>query len=81
MSKPPFRLCSHIEKGEYFSSRMEHNRKHQPCFEKGGNQPMNEATDIDYWFLRDNGLNAKITLRILAIAYKEKGRLEKVQMG
>ena len=42
---------------------------------------MSEAIDTDYWFLRDNGLNAKITLRILAIAYKVKGRLEKVQMG
>ena len=31
---------------------------------------MSEATDTDYWFLRDNGLNAKTTLRILAIAYK-----------
>ena len=42
---------------------------------------MSEATDTDYWFLRDNGLNAKVTLKILAIAYKVKERLEKVQMG
>lgn len=59
MSKPPFRLCSHIE--------------------KGGNQPMSEATDTDYWFLRDNGLNAKITLKILAIAYKVEKQLEEAE--
>ena len=42
---------------------------------------MSEATDTDYWFLRKNGVDAKTTLRILAIAYKVKERLEKVQMG
>ena len=37
---------------------------------------MTEATDTDYWFLRDNGLNAKIALRMLAIAYKGEERAE-----
>ena len=35
---------------------------------------MREATDTDYWFLRDNGLNAKTALRMLAIAYKVEER-------
>ena len=37
---------------------------------------MSEGTDIDYWFLRDNGLNAITVLRILAIAYKTEKREE-----
>ena len=59
MSKPSFRLCPHIKKGD--------------------NQPMSEATDTDYWFLRDNGLNAKTTLRILAIAYKVEKQFEEAE--
>ena len=35
---------------------------------------MSEGTDRDYWFLRENGLNAKTALRMLAIAYKPKKR-------
>lgn len=37
---------------------------------------MSEGTDTDYWFLRKNGLNAKTALRMLAIAYNVKERLE-----
>jgi len=37
---------------------------------------MTESTDTDYWFLRNNGIDAKTALRILAIAYNVKERLE-----
>ena len=37
---------------------------------------MERNNGIDCWFLRDNGLNAKIALRILAIAYKGEEREE-----
>ena len=37
---------------------------------------MSEGSDVDYWFLRENRLNAKTTLRILAIAYKAEERKE-----
>ena len=36
---------------------------------------MSEENNYDYWFLRDNGLNAKTALRILAIAYKVEERM------
>lgn len=42
---------------------------------------MIEGTDTDYWFLRKNGVDAIMALRILAIAYKTEERLEKVQRG
>lgn len=31
-----------------------------------------EDSSIDYWFLRDNGIHSKTTLKILATAYKGK---------
>ena len=37
---------------------------------------MSGGDNIDYWFLRENGLNAKTALRMLAIAYNVKERLE-----
>ena len=37
---------------------------------------MSEGSDADYWFLRNNGVDAKTTLRILAIAYKTEVRKE-----
>ena len=40
---------------------------------------MTEGTDTDYWFLRRNGIPAKIALRILAIAYKTEKREEGVK--
>ena len=39
---------------------------------EGSNRAMSEATDMDYWFLRNNGIDAKTALRILAIAYSVK---------
>lgn len=42
---------------------------------------MSEGNDADYWFLRKNGIPAKTTLRMLAIAYKteetSKGQTQK----
>ena len=37
---------------------------------------MSEGNDTDYWFLRENGIPAKIALRILVIAYKTEKRKE-----
>ena len=37
---------------------------------------MAKATGTDYCFLRNHGLNAKIALRMLAIAYKGEERRE-----
>ena len=31
---------------------------------------MSEGSDTDYWFLRKNGIPAKTTLKMLALAYK-----------
>lgn len=42
---------------------------------------MSEGTDTDYWFLRNNGLNTKTTLRILAIAYSPQQNKEKEAGG
>lgn len=39
-------------------------------------EKMNEGINVDYWFLRKNGIPAKIALRMLSIAYKVKERLE-----
>ena len=40
---------------------------------------MSKGSDTDYWFLRENGIPAKIALRILAIAYKTEKREEEVK--
>jgi len=37
---------------------------------------MSRGDNTDYWFLRNNGIDAKTALRILAIAYNVKERLE-----
>ena len=31
-----------------------------------------DNVNTDYWFLRDNGVNGRETIRILRIAYKEE---------
>ena len=40
---------------------------------------MSEGSDADYWFLRENRVDAKTALRILAIAYKAEERKEGVK--
>ena len=40
---------------------------------------MSEGSDIDYWFLRDNRIPAKIALRMLAIAYKTEEQIKDKQ--
>lgn len=40
---------------------------------------MTERTGTDYWFLRENGLNAKTALRMLAMAYKAEEQNEELE--
>ena len=40
---------------------------------------MSGGDNIDYWFLRENRLNAKTALRMLAIAYKVEEQLEETE--
>ena len=45
----------------------------------GEEEAMTEGSNIDYWFLRENGIPAKTALRMLAIAYKTEKREENVK--
>jgi len=40
---------------------------------------MSKGDNTDYWFLRNNGIDAKTTLRMLAIAYNVKEQLEETE--
>ena len=45
----------------------------------GEEEAMTEGSNIDYWFLRGDGIPAKTALRMLAIAYKTEKREEGVK--